>query len=66
LVIPIDRDPLRTVGGDLIKPIDYRGVTPMLAATTVTGHSQHIELADEITEDDCRRRETLAALMSGL
>jgi len=29
-VIPIDRDPLRAVGGDLIEPIDYRGVTAML------------------------------------
>src|SRR5262249_34835027 len=63
LVIPIDLDPLRTCG-DLIKPIDYRSVTAILfnqasntvrpsAARAVTGHAQHIELADEITEHDC-------------
>jgi len=40
-----------------------RGLLPPTAITTafVTGHAQHIELADEIAEDDCAVAGTLVA-----
>ena len=63
-VIPIHGGPLRAIGGNLIDPIDYLAVTPMLinqmlhsitarTPALVTRDAQHIELADEVTEYDC-------------
>jgi hypothetical protein len=57
-------NPLWTLGSQLIEPIDELGVAATLtneagqdivaiAPALLTTHAQHIELADEIAEDDC-------------
>jgi len=64
LVIHLVRAFLWTVAGNLIEPINHFGIAATIidqagqaiaasAAALLTGHPQHVELADQITEDDC-------------
>jgi hypothetical protein len=64
LIVPIGRRLLWAVGGDLSEPVGELGITATLLNETIqpitaiapallTTDAQHIELADETTEDDC-------------
>jgi hypothetical protein len=63
-IIHVACDLLRTISGQFIEPIDDLAIaaTPLdetiqpitaVASALLTTHAQHIELADEIAEDDC-------------
>jgi hypothetical protein len=63
-IIPIDASALRAIASNLVDPVgqatveatltDEMGEPVMTGPTTlVTGNIQHVELSDEVTEDDC-------------
>ena len=64
MIIHIVRNLLRAVGSLFIEPIDELGIAATfldepreevatISAAFGTVHAQHIELADEVAEDDC-------------